>query len=85
MVEHRDDMNFIVESVCIDDVLNFDHIRYNTNNHWVDGCPPIDYEQVMSKTNTSNWIHSFKHYRHIEIDLCLPFTSWLIGQFFFLK
>jgi hypothetical protein len=73
-------MKFEVESVCVDDVLHFDHIRYNTNNHWIDGKPPDDYQVVNDRTRSSNWISLFKEFHRIDIDLSSPLASWLKGE-----
>lgn len=73
-------MPFVVEAISIEDVLAFDHIRYNTNNHWDSGLPPTDYQAVCEATNARNWIHLFKKYHVIDIDLKSPVASWLKGK-----
>jgi hypothetical protein len=62
-------MTIIIKPISIDDVLANDKIHYNTNNHWVDDIRPIDYDDVISKTNTNKWIDQFKDYKKIILDI----------------
>ncbi len=63
----------IIQSVSLDDVLANDRIKYNSNNHWpiIDGfrnCPE-DYDEVLEKTLTKNWISKFhSEYETITLD-----------------
>ena len=72
-------MSLTIESVPIDDVLALDHVRYNTNNHWKNDIPPDDYQHKCQMTNSDNWIHLFKEYHEIHLDLGRPHLSWLKG------
>ena len=43
--------------------------RFNTNNHWVAGVRPADYEEVLAQGQTRRWIDAFKrHYTVLNID-----------------
>jgi hypothetical protein len=61
-------MTILIKPISIDDVLANDKKSYNTNNHWVDDIRPIDYDKVISQTNTNKWIEQFKSYKKIIID-----------------
>lgn len=61
--------NFKIEQVVQSDVIEKDKLRYNSNNHWANDMPPLDYKERLSKSNTSNWIHLFRSgYQVITID-----------------
>jgi hypothetical protein len=62
-------MTIIFRPISIDDVLANDKIRYNTNNHWENNIRPIDYDDVITKTNTNKWIDNFKNYKKIILDI----------------
>ena len=47
-----------VEAIPIDDILQYDKAKYNSNNHWIDHRPD-DYFEKISNSNTKNWIHLF--------------------------
>jgi len=50
--------NIIIETVAADDVIKADGILYNTNNHWIlTRKPPDDYDYMLNKNITKNWIH----------------------------
>lgn len=60
---------FIVEQVLQSDIIAKDKARYNSNNHWLNDIPPVDYKEVIRKSNTSNWIDLFRSdYKVITID-----------------
>jgi hypothetical protein len=51
--------------------------RFNSNNHWEEGRPE-DYDLVMDKTQTINWIDRFHDSRKIRIILIGPSdVSWM--------
>lgn len=53
----------------MDDIINHDTAKYNSNNHWTDNKIPDDYHNKLSKNNTSKWIHLFKNdYKQIVIE-----------------
>jgi hypothetical protein len=61
--------NYIIECIKLEDVKEFDKIKYNTNNHWTNDQKPNDYEHVLSLGNTKNWIDKFHtDYKVIDID-----------------
>jgi hypothetical protein len=42
---------------------------YNSNNHWDNGQPPDDYQEVINRTNCKNWIDKFHiTYKTIILD-----------------
>lgn len=61
--------NFIIEQISQSDVIAKDKERYNSNNHWSNDIPPIDYKEVIQKSNTSNWLSKFRSgYKVVTID-----------------
>lgn len=61
-------MQITIKPISIDDVLANNKVRYNTNNHWENNIRPSDYDEIIRKTNTNNWIEQFKEYKKIIID-----------------
>ena len=61
-------MSVIIKPISIDDILKYDKVKYNTNNHWNDNIRPSDYDDVISQTHTNKWINQFKDYKKIIID-----------------
>jgi hypothetical protein len=50
-------------------VKELDKDRFNTNNHWVGGVRPADYDEVLAQGQTHRWIDDFKrHYTVLNID-----------------
>lgn len=49
-----------IESFPLEYVLANDRKRFNTNNFWPNDIPPDDYEEVLSRTNTCEWIDILK-------------------------
>lgn len=68
---------FIVQAIQIGDVMQFDKIRYNTNNHWENGPQPGDYDSVCEATSSKYWISLFKSFKTIRVDLSSPVARWL--------
>lgn len=56
----------IFETIDLEDVVVNDKTKYNSNNHW--DIRPVDYDEVLSKSNASHWIDHFKTYHKITID-----------------
>jgi hypothetical protein len=50
-----------IEQIDLDEILS-GNIKVNTNNHWIDGKKPDDYDQVNKLTETHNWINIFKNF-----------------------
>lgn len=48
-------------------IANVNDDTCNSNNHWKDGIPPIDYIETISKNNTKEWIYKFREYNKIVI------------------
>lgn len=70
------DLNTHIEIINANDALIYDKIKYNTNNHWLDDKPPIDYDEVLTRSNTKYWIDSFKSYKLIQIKP--QYKKWLV-------
>ena len=60
--------NYNIKPIDLDDIVNFDKEKYNSNNHWVSGIRPDDYDQVLSYSNTDKWIDLFKTSKKLVID-----------------
>ena len=61
-------MNITIKSISIDDVLEYDRVRYNTNNHRINNIRPENYYDYIKNTHTDKWIEQFKEYTKIIID-----------------
>jgi hypothetical protein len=78
-------MRVVVEKVDVEDVIHYDKLRYNTNNHWnttdlLTNCEsgrPNDYYERLNENNTKIWIDHFKNYSKLEISL-LGEERWLL-------
>lgn len=66
----------IIEKVSLEDVLEHDKTKYNSNNHWTNNIKPSDYDEVCNKTNACYWIDKFKTYKKITINP--KELSWLL-------
>lgn len=60
--------NYIIKPILLDDIVEYDKKKYNSNNHWKNDIRPENYEFVLSQTYTSKWIELFKNYKKIIID-----------------
>lgn len=60
--------NYIIKPIKLDDIVEYDKKKYNSNNHWINDIRPVDYELVLAQTSTSKWIDFFKQYKKITID-----------------
>ena len=59
----------IYETIEMEDVLHYDKERFNTNNHWINNEPPLDYKEINKMTHTHNWIDKFgRNYIKMIID-----------------
>ena len=74
-------MDIRIETISIDDVMKYNEIRYNTNNHWDDDIMPVDYKEATQQTKTSKWIDAFKTYKLVTIDLTSARASWMLQAF----
>ncbi len=52
-------MLFVVEAIPLDDILQYDKTKYNSNNHWIDHHRPADYLEKITSSHTKNWIDAF--------------------------
>jgi hypothetical protein len=52
--------NYIIKPIKLDDILLYDKSKFNSNNHWIESKRPVDYDLVLSLSNTSKWINIFK-------------------------
>lgn len=76
---------FEIIGIKLSDVISFDKIKYNSNNHWNNNIRPIDYEYVISLTHTSYWIDIYRNqYHKIIIDnpkhIDWMIKAWKIGK-----
>lgn len=60
--------NYKIKNILLDDILKYDKEKYNSNNHWVNNIRPINYDFILSQTQTSMWINYFKEYQKITIN-----------------
>ena len=62
------EFNYKIKPIALDDIVHHDKAKYNSNNHWVNGSRPANYDLVLSQTDTANWFHLFKpNTRQIKI------------------
>lgn len=59
--------NIITEKIRLDDILEFDKLKYNSNNHY--DKQPEDYQEKLQLTYAPHWIDKFKEYKKFTIDL----------------
>ena len=59
---------FNIKPIDLDDIVHYDKEKYNSNNHWVNGIRPEDYDKILSNSNTDKWIGSFKTYTILTIN-----------------
>ena len=52
--------NYNITSISLDDIINYDKLKFNSNNHWINDKIPDNYDKILSLTNTSKWIDLFK-------------------------
>ena len=65
-----------IKSIKLDDIVQYDKDKYNSNNHWVNNIRPDDYDDVLARTYTSKWIDQFKKYKYINISN-MVWLNWL--------
>lgn len=68
--------NYKIKPIKLDDIVQYDKAKYNSNNHWVNNSRPEDYDEVLAQTNTSKWINLFKQFKYISISNPV-WLSWL--------
>ena len=59
-MEKPNTTEIIVEPIDINQVINLDKARFNSNNHWVNNIKPLDYNDRINANITSRWIKLFK-------------------------
>ena len=52
--------NYTIKSIKLDDIIQYDKSRFNSNNHWIGNKRPYDYDEILFQSNTSKWIEIFK-------------------------
>lgn len=52
--------DYKIQPIILDNIVQYNKKKYNSNNHWVNDIMPDDYEHVISQTDTSKWIDLFK-------------------------
>ncbi len=55
-----DNIQFKLIGINLDDVIELNKNRFNSNNHWENNIKPDDYNYTLSLTNTNNWIDKFR-------------------------
>ena len=68
--------NYLIKSIELDDILQYDKEKYNSSNHWKDNIKPDNYDFIISQTHTSKWIDLFKNYKKIIIDNSI-YIKWI--------
>lgn len=58
----------VIEEISVSEVVAQDKQRFNSNNHWDNNKPPLDYKEVLATGEAKQWIDSFKVYKKISID-----------------
>lgn len=61
-------INYTIKPISLDDIVEHDKKKYNSNNMWTNNVRPENYEFILSQTHTSKWINLFKNYKKITID-----------------
>ncbi len=62
-------MKYIIKTETLDDIINYDTEKYNSNNHWINNVKPDDYYLKLSQSYTNMWIDIFKpEYKKIVIN-----------------
>jgi len=74
----------VYEEINYNDVITYGKERFNSNNHWINGVPPDDYKEVISSSNTHNWMSKFRNnYKTITItdntDLNFLKSAYKVG------
>lgn len=65
----EDTKNIIIESVSLEDIINQDKKRYNSNNHWINDKRPDDYKYIVNRVQTSDWINEYvSNYQVFNFD-----------------
>lgn len=58
-----------VEPIDINQVINLDKERFNSNNHWENNERPIDYFDKINANHTHKWVSLFKsNYKTFKIN-----------------
>lgn len=68
--------NYKIKPIKLDDIVQYDKAKYNSNNHWVNNSRPEDYDEVLAQTNTSKWINQFKQFKYMSISNPI-WLNWL--------
>lgn len=68
--------SYKIKPIKLDDIVQYDKEKYNSNNHWVNDVRPEDYDDVLAQTHTSKWINLFKNFKYINISNPV-WLSWL--------
>lgn len=64
----------LIQPIDLNDVLVHNKVRYNTNNIWINGERPEDYDLICEQCNLDKWIDKFhKSYAVINI----PIEYWM--------
>jgi hypothetical protein len=76
---------YIIEKISVEDVKEFDKIKYNTNNHWTNRIDPMglticdkpnDYNETIERGSTYHWIDKFRKF-YTVININNSDLSWL--------
>lgn len=50
--------------------------KFNSNNHWLDGIKPMDYDEIINNCDTSKWIDKF-HNTYNVINIFKQDVQWM--------
>lgn len=74
MIKH----NFEIKPINLDEIIQYDKEKFNSNNHWANNKRPDDYDEILSNSHTSKWIGLFKP-EYITFIIDNPkYIQWII-------
>lgn len=77
-------MNINIDILPAEDILEKDGKELNTYNHWNHNKKPLDYDDVISRNDTKNWVNLFhKSYKVFYLDkedLGWMYQAFVIGR-----
>lgn len=75
-IKSKKKYNYKIKSIKLDDIVQYDKAKYNSNNHWINNTRPENYDKVLAQTDTSKWINEFKQFKQINISNPI-WLNWL--------
>lgn len=59
----------VIQEIPLDEIVEYDKARFNSNNHWENDIRPDDYLERLTICNTNHWVDKFRsEYKVINID-----------------